>query len=137
VFHLHYGGSKNVVLPGKFAHCFAQGDMVAFVTKQGHVVVWGWSDNAIELDIDHSQHSHQPNGWEGYFGGVPGVMFHPTDTDVVFGAWLHSPPHPGKRCLAGPVLFCLLKLIMCVLPLALQILAYISSSSLSLRMAGR
>ncbi|KAH6608279.1 cyclin-like f-box [Trichoderma cornu-damae] len=97
VFHLQYRRSKNVVLPGKFAQCYAQGDMVAFVTKQGHVVVWGWSDSAIELEIDHGEHLHQPNGWEKDLGGVPGVMFHPTDTDIVFAAWLNSPAPPDPR----------------------------------------
>ncbi|EHK16220.1 uncharacterized protein TRIVIDRAFT_122935, partial [Trichoderma virens Gv29-8] len=89
--------SKSVVLPGKFAQCYAQGDMVAFVTKQGHVVIWGWSDTAIELEIDHGEHFHQPNGWEKDLGGVPGVMFHPTDTDIVYAAWLNSPAPPDPR----------------------------------------
>lgn len=96
MFHLENRLSKNVVLPGKFAQCYAQGDMVAFVTKQGHVVIWGWSDTAYELEIDHGEHFHQPNGWEKDLGGVPGVMFHPTDTDIVFAGWLNSPPLPGK-----------------------------------------
>ncbi|KAL7794288.1 hypothetical protein V8C37DRAFT_377121 [Trichoderma ceciliae] len=97
VFHLQFRRSKNVVLPGKFAQCYAQGDMVAFVTKQGHVVVWGWSDSAIELEIDHGEHFHQPNRWGKDLGGVPGVMFHPTDTDVVFAVWLNSPAPPNPR----------------------------------------
>ncbi|KAJ4857863.1 hypothetical protein T069G_08760 [Trichoderma breve] len=97
VFHLENRLSKNVVLPGKFAQCYAQGDMVAFVTKQGHVVIWGWSDTAYELEIDHGEHFHQPNGWEKDLGGVPGVMFHPTDTDIVFAGWLNSPPLPDSR----------------------------------------
>lgn len=75
--------------------------MVAFVTKQGHVVIWGWSDSAIELEIDHGEHLHQPNGWEKDLGGVPGIMFHPTDTDVVFAAWLNSPAPPGKCKIFG------------------------------------
>ncbi|KAL7905139.1 hypothetical protein GGI35DRAFT_472001 [Trichoderma velutinum] len=97
VFHLENRLSKNVVLPGKFAQCYAQGDMVAFVTKQGHVVIWGWSDTAYELEIDHGEHFHQPNGWEKDLGGVPGVMFHPTDTDIVFAGWLNSPAPPDPR----------------------------------------
>ncbi|KAL6693377.1 hypothetical protein J3F84DRAFT_396299 [Trichoderma pleuroticola] len=97
VFHLQNRLSKNVVLPGKFAQCYAQGDMVAFVTKQGHVVIWGWSDTAYELEIDHGEHFHQPNGWEKDLGGVPGVIFHPTDTDIVFAGWLNSPPPLDSR----------------------------------------
>lgn len=97
VFHLQLRQSRNVVLPGKFAHCYAQGDTVAFVTRQGHVVVWGWSDSAYELGIDHEQHFHTADGWESDLGGVPGIMFHPTDTDIVYAAWLHSALQPGKR----------------------------------------
>ncbi|KAL7956788.1 hypothetical protein V8C34DRAFT_315336 [Trichoderma compactum] len=97
VFHLENRLSKNVVLPGKFAQCYAQGDVVAFVTKQGHVIIWGWSDTAYELEIDHGEHFHQPNGWEKDLGGVPGIMFHPTDTDIVFAGWLNSPAPPDPR----------------------------------------
>ncbi|KAL7943674.1 hypothetical protein V8C42DRAFT_354033 [Trichoderma barbatum] len=97
VFHLQNRLSKNVVLPGKFARCYAQGDMVAFVTKQGHVVIWGWSDTAIELETDQGDYFYQPNGWERDLGGVPGIMFHPTDTDIVFAAYLNSPAPPDPR----------------------------------------
>lgn len=97
VFHLQFRQSRNVVLPGKFAHCYAQGDTVAFVTRQGHVVVWGWSDSAYELDIDHEQYFFEREGWESDLGGIPGIMFHPTDTDIVYAAWLHSALQPGKH----------------------------------------
>ncbi|PNP46573.1 hypothetical protein TGAMA5MH_02031 [Trichoderma gamsii] len=94
VFHLQFRQSRNVVLPGKFAHCYAQGDTVAFVTRQGHVVMWGWSDTAYELDVDHEQHFFEREGWESDLGGIPGIVFHPTDTDVVYAAWLHSALQP-------------------------------------------
>lgn len=96
VFHLQVRQSRNVVLPGKFAHCYAQGDTVAFVTRQGHIVVWGWSDTAYELDTNHEQYFDEKEGWEIELGGNCGVMFHPTDTDIIYAAWLYSASQPGK-----------------------------------------
>ncbi|KAL6877689.1 hypothetical protein HDV57DRAFT_130999 [Trichoderma longibrachiatum] len=98
VFHLQYRRSKNVVLPGNLAQCYAYGDMIAFVTKQRQVVIWGWSDSAYELELDyHSEALRQPLSWDRDLGGVPGIMFHPTDTDIVFAAWMYSPAPPDPR----------------------------------------
>ncbi|KAK5991977.1 hypothetical protein PT974_05373 [Cladobotryum mycophilum] len=96
VFHLDLLESKRISLPGKFARCYAQGDTAAFVTKQGHVIAWSWGDKAIELKIDDDELHHRPMGWEKDLGGVPGVLFHPTETDVMYVVWLNwvAPPDP-------------------------------------------
>lgn len=88
--------SKRISLPGKFARCFAQGDSAVFVTKQGQVISWNWGGKAIELETDHDDFHQHPSGWSKELGGVPGVMFHPTNPKVIFVVWTYTPKPPGK-----------------------------------------
>lgn len=84
---------KRISLPTPLSRCYVHGETIVAVCQGGQLIYWGW-DGVVEeltpqlpaLEKQGGKHKHKKL----LFGGVPGVLFHPTDTRILFLVWMYS-----------------------------------------------
>ncbi|KAI9167817.1 hypothetical protein HJFPF1_03954 [Paramyrothecium foliicola] len=91
IFNLRLCETRKFTLPSAFHTCYAQDDHVVVITQPGAVYAYVWGSKLTVLseaygtDIDSS-------GWRPQ--QVPGVLFHPTNQNILFLVWLLKLPTP-------------------------------------------
>ncbi|CAM1510634.1 Fc.00g009690.m01.CDS01 [Cosmosporella sp. VM-42] len=91
ILHLQQPGRRTVFLPTPLAKAYVQGDSVCAVTKSGDLIKWNWEIGlSIQLKVKGSEFTTRAPGSDLRFGGVPGVLFHPKQDDVVYAVWGYS-----------------------------------------------
>ncbi|KAF7547055.1 hypothetical protein G7046_g9129 [Stylonectria norvegica] len=89
VQHLGHKAWKQISLPGPFAKCYVQRDTIGLVTKTKRVIIWTWQGTASQLIFQENEHGGRENGRSPLFGGLPGLIIHPTLPDVVYVIWAY------------------------------------------------
>lgn len=92
---MELGEWRRISLPGRFAKCYAQGSSVVFLTANGQAFLWSWGGKTIEMNVDATL-AATPDGCTSCLQKVPGVMFLPTDSSVVFLTWVYKPASTGE-----------------------------------------
>ncbi|KAF4981383.1 hypothetical protein FZEAL_2813 [Fusarium zealandicum] len=92
---------KTLLLPGPYATAHMEHRTLAVVTKTGQIMVFVWGERTTQLDLTDAQ-THPANS-ERLFGGVPKVLPHPTQPNVVFAVWVysHKPLSGRSECVDG------------------------------------
>ncbi|KAH7133172.1 hypothetical protein B0J13DRAFT_450979 [Dactylonectria estremocensis] len=89
ITHMESGETKPLHLSGTVSHCYAQNESIGVVTTAGEITIWG-EGNARELDLSRVETL-------GRSPGVPALLFHPTQSNIVFAVWLYEHVQPDPR----------------------------------------
>ncbi|KAH7316715.1 hypothetical protein B0I35DRAFT_479537 [Stachybotrys elegans] len=73
---------KEIILPASLDTCYVRDDRVVAVTKEGHVIACGWNIDPYPVDDDFDLHHNDDYG--GQCQILPGVLFHPTQPEIIY-----------------------------------------------------
>ncbi|KAM5343240.1 hypothetical protein ACJ41O_014206 [Fusarium nematophilum] len=79
---------KHLFLPGPFATAHVDHGTLSVVTKTGQITVFVWGGRTIQLDLNKVERC--PANSTRLFGGVPKVLPHPVQQNVVYAVWACS-----------------------------------------------
>ncbi|KAM0552618.1 hypothetical protein ACHAPJ_007715 [Fusarium lateritium] len=79
---------KTLTLPARLEDAFVDSKTVSLVTEIGQILLFTWGGKTVQLDL--SQIEYRPTGSDSMFGGVPKVLPHPTQDNVIYAVWVFS-----------------------------------------------
>lgn len=81
----------DITLSGPLHQCYAQDDRLVAVCGNGEVLFWQHRTPCVNVNVtDESFHAKPALTQETMGGGLPGVLIHPSSSDVVFLVWIHA-----------------------------------------------
>ncbi|WZH39224.1 F-box domain-containing protein [Fusarium acuminatum] len=93
IVHLETGTWKKLFLPAPLHHAYVDSKTVTFVVRTGKILQFTWGSYLVEVDLTGINHFLDES--DAMFGGLPKILLHPTNDNVMFAVWAVS--HKPQR----------------------------------------
>lgn len=88
IVHLETGAWRKLFLPSPLHHAYVDFRTVTFVMRTGKILQFTWGSSLVRLDFTDINNFLSES--DAMFGGLPKILPHPTNDNVMFAVWAYS-----------------------------------------------